>query len=126
MEVENVLKLQLLHIIHKLFLTQQVLSIQILRYYISTTLPCLQGRCYFAYKGVGHSLIRELLHAKPLQASDKYLLFYPVFDHKSFKFDIFQRYILDTFLLIRELKSVTPLQASKHLPYKQGYVVYCI
>ncbi|CAL6108230.1 BPSL0067_family protein [Hexamita inflata] len=52
------------------------------------------------------------------------MLLNPVFAHKSFKFDIFQRYILDTFLLIRELKSVTPLQASQHLPYKQGYVVY--
>ncbi|CAL5987373.1 Hypothetical_protein [Hexamita inflata] len=60
----------------------------------------------------------------PLQASDKQHTIQPrFFDHKSFKFDIFQRYILDTFLLIRELKSVTPLQASKHLPYKQGYVV---
>ncbi|CAL6053464.1 Hypothetical_protein [Hexamita inflata] len=71
-----------------------------------------------------NSLIREFHHAKlPYKQVTNTMLFTPFFDHKSFKFDILQRYILDTFLLIRELKSVTPLQASKHLPYKQGYVV---
>ncbi|CAL5998856.1 Hypothetical_protein [Hexamita inflata] len=56
----------------------------------------------------------------PLQASDKYHSLKP---YKSFKFNISTRYILDTFLLIREMKMVTPLQANKQLPYKQGYVV---
>ncbi|CAL6094791.1 Hypothetical_protein [Hexamita inflata] len=93
----------------------------------NTTLPCLQGRCYFAYKGVGQLAYKGVPSCKtPLQASDKYHAFQPHFDHKSFKFDIFQRYILDTFLLIREMKSVSPLQASKHLPYKQGYVVQVV
>ncbi|CAL6100762.1 Hypothetical_protein [Hexamita inflata] len=60
-----------------------------------------------------NSLIREFHHAKlPYKQVTNTILFDPVFDHKSFKFDIFQRYILDTFLL-RELKSVSPLQASK-------------
>ncbi|CAL6066388.1 Hypothetical_protein [Hexamita inflata] len=72
-----------------------------------------------------NSLIREFHHAKlPYKQVTNNIVFKHVFDHKSFKFNIFPRYILDTFLLIRELKSVTPLQASKHLPYKQGYVVH--
>ncbi|CAL6027534.1 Hypothetical_protein [Hexamita inflata] len=71
-----------------------------------------------------NSLIREFHHAKlPYKQVTNIMRFNPVFNNKSFKFNIFPRYILDTFLLIRELKSVTPLQASKHLPYKQGYVV---
>ncbi|CAL5997129.1 Hypothetical_protein [Hexamita inflata] len=71
-----------------------------------------------------NSLIREFHHAKlPYKQVTNNIVFKHVFYHKSFKFDIFQRYILDTFLLIRELKSVTPLQASKHFPCKQGYVV---
>ncbi|CAL6060391.1 Hypothetical_protein [Hexamita inflata] len=71
-----------------------------------------------------NSLIREFHHAKlPYKRVANTKRFNPVFAHKSFKSDIFPRYILNTFLLIREMKSVTPLQASKLLPYKQGYVV---
>ncbi|CAL5999778.1 Hypothetical_protein [Hexamita inflata] len=72
-----------------------------------------------------NSLIRELHHAKlPYKQVTNTMCFNPVFADKSFKFNIFPRYIFDTFLLIRELNSVTPLQASKLLPYKQGYVVF--
>ncbi|CAL6003236.1 Hypothetical_protein [Hexamita inflata] len=89
-----------------------------------TTLPCLQGGAISLIKEQVNSLIREFHHAKlPYKQVTNNIVFNHVFDHKSFKFDVFPRYILDTFLLIRELKSVTPLQASKHLPYKQGYVV---
>ncbi|CAL6014702.1 Hypothetical_protein [Hexamita inflata] len=40
--------------------------------YACTTLPCLQGRCYFAYKGVGQLTYKGVPSCKtPLQASDK-------------------------------------------------------
>ncbi|CAL5972198.1 Hypothetical_protein [Hexamita inflata] len=42
------------------------------------------------------------------------------FDHQSFKF--FQRYIWDTFLLIREMKSVTPLQANRLMSFSNWYL----
>ncbi|CAL6002264.1 Hypothetical_protein [Hexamita inflata] len=74
-----------------------------------------------------NSLIREFHHAKlPYKQVTNTMLLNPVFAHKSFKFNIFQRYILDTFLLLRELKSVTPQQTSQHLPYKQGYFTNCL
>ncbi|CAL6064980.1 Hypothetical_protein [Hexamita inflata] len=63
-----------------------------------------------------NSLIREFLHAKlPYKQVTNNIVFNYVF--------WLSRYILDTFLLIREMKSITPLQANRLLPYKQGYVV---
>ncbi|CAL6095705.1 Hypothetical_protein [Hexamita inflata] len=45
-----------------------------------TTLPCLQGRCYFAYKGVSQLTYKGVPSCKtPLQASDKYHTFQPRF-----------------------------------------------
>ncbi|CAL6071185.1 Hypothetical_protein [Hexamita inflata] len=82
---------------------------------------------YLACKGGAISLIRvqvnslirefqmmELLYKQVTNA----MRLNPIFDHKSFKFDT-----LNTFLLIRELKQVTPLLANWLLPYKQCYVV---
>ncbi|CAL6114545.1 Hypothetical_protein [Hexamita inflata] len=87
----------------------------------STTLPCLQGRCYFAYKGVGQLTYKGVPSCKTsLQASDKQHSFQPRFLTINHSNSTFSK---DTFLLIRELKSVTPLQANRLLPYKQGNVV---
>ncbi|CAL6021848.1 Hypothetical_protein [Hexamita inflata] len=89
----------------------------------NTTLPCLQGRCYFANKGVGQLTYKGVLHeGTPLQASDKYHSFQPCFlttnhSNSTCPQDTFW------FLLIRELPISTPLQANRLLPYKQGYVV---
>ncbi|CAL6098636.1 Hypothetical_protein [Hexamita inflata] len=89
-----------------------------------TTLPCLQGRCYFAYKGVGQLTYNGVLHdGTLLQASDKQHSFQPRFLTINHSNSTFSK---DIFLLIRELPISTPLQANRLLPYKQGYVVYQI
>ncbi|CAL6045582.1 Hypothetical_protein [Hexamita inflata] len=106
------------------YTNQQFNCIESLLYTILHNLAC-KGGAFSLIRVQVNSLIREFHHAKlPYKQVTNTKRLNPIFVHKSFKFDIFPRYILDTFLLIREMKSVTPLQASKLLPYKQGYVVY--